>query len=230
MKPHVVIHSQVSLDGRIDWLPIDPGLYYELTARWKEDATLAGTDTLLAAVEHFGEEPSEQEASTTDRSCPLLVVPDSRGRLRHWEALLSAPYWRAGVALCTKVTPRAHLEYLDKVGVDSLITGDDRVDLQMALECLVDRYGTKTVRVDSGGTLNGILLRERLVDEVSVMIIPYLVGGTTPKSFFRAPDLSDVAGVIRLRLIGLEQLRDDVAWLRYSVLQDEVDADEREVE
>ncbi len=223
MRPHVVIHSQVSLDARLDWPSFDPGLYYELAARWKEDATLAGTDTLLAAVEQFGEGPSDPEASTKDGSGPLLVVPDSRGRLKHWEALLSTPYWNGGVALCTKKTPPAHLEYLDKVGVDSLMVGDDRVNLQTALEHLADRYGTKTVRVDSGGTLNGILLREGLVDEVSVLVSPYLVGGTTPKSFFRAPDLSESAGVIRLRLISLEQLRDDVAWLRYRVLRDEAE-------
>ena len=219
MRPHVVIHSQVSADGRIDWLPIDPGLYYELATRWEEDATLAGTDTLLAAVEQFGEAP-EQDASATDRNGPLLVVPDSRGRLEQWEALLSAGYWRGGLALCTEVTPKRHLDYLDEVGVESLMAGDDRVDLQAALECLSVQYGTKTVRVDSGGTLNGVVLRARLVDEVSVLISPYLVGGVTPKSLFRAPDLTDVAGVIGLRLIGLEQLRDDVAWLRYSVLQD----------
>lgn len=227
MRPHVVIHSQVSLDGRIDWLPIDPGLYYELAARWKEDVTLAGTDTLLAAVEQLGEEPSEQGTPTTGRSGPLLVVPDSRGRLKHWEALLSAPYWSGGVALCTKATPKSHLAYLDEVGVESLMVGNDPVDLQAALECLSDRYGTKTVRVDSGGTLNGVLLRNRLADEVSVLISPYLVGGVTPKSLFRAPDLTEAAGVIGLRLIGLERLRDDVVWLRYSVLHDEVDKGSR---
>jgi 2,5-diamino-6-(ribosylamino)-4(3H)-pyrimidinone 5'-phosphate reductase len=206
----------------MDWLRIDPGLYYELAARWKEDATLAGSDTLLAAVAQFAEEPSEQDTSATGRSGPLLVVPDSRGRLKHWEALLSARYWRGGLALCTKVTPKRHLEYLDEVGVESLMVGDDRVDLYEALECLSGRYGTKTVRVDSGGTLNGVLLRNGLVDEVSVLISPCLVGGVTPKTLFRAPDLTEVADVIGLRLIGLEKLQDDVAWLRYSVLHNKV--------
>jgi 2,5-diamino-6-(ribosylamino)-4(3H)-pyrimidinone 5'-phosphate reductase len=216
MRPHVVIHSQVSVDGRIDWLPVDPGLYYELASRWNEDATLAGTDTLLAA-EQFVEEPSEQGKSTTNRSGPLLVVPDSRGRLKHWEALLSAPYWRGGLALCTKATPKRHLEYLGDVGVESLMVGDDRVDLQAALECLSDRYGAKTVRVDSGGTLIGVLLRTGLVDEVSVLVSPYLVGGVTPKSLFQAPDLTDAAGVIGLRLTDVEEFRDGVVWLKYRV-------------
>jgi 2,5-diamino-6-(ribosylamino)-4(3H)-pyrimidinone 5'-phosphate reductase len=206
----------------MDWHPLDPGLYYELAARWKEDATLAGSDTLLAAVEQFAEEPAAQDTTATGRSGPLLVVPDSRGKVKHWGALLSAPYWSGGLALCTKVTPKRHLEYLDEAGVESLMIGDDRVDLHGALECLSHRYGTKTVRVDSGGTLNGVLLRNGLVDEVSVLISPYLVGGVTPNTLFRAADLTDVADVIGLQLIGLEQLRDEVVWLRYSVRHNEV--------
>jgi 2,5-diamino-6-(ribosylamino)-4(3H)-pyrimidinone 5'-phosphate reductase len=100
------------------------------------------------------------------------------------------------------------------------MVGDDRVDLRAALECLADRHGVKTVRVDSGGTLNGVLLRNGLVDEVSVLVSPYLVGGVTPKSLFRAPDLTEVAGVIGLRLTGVEEARDGVVWLKYVVLQD----------
>jgi 2,5-diamino-6-(ribosylamino)-4(3H)-pyrimidinone 5'-phosphate reductase len=75
------------------------------------------------------------------------------------------------------------------------------------------------VRVDSGGTLNGILLRSDLVDEVSVLIHPGLVGGTTPRSIFRAPDLISSEGVIQLRLIHVEQLKGDVIWLRYEVVR-----------
>jgi 2,5-diamino-6-(ribosylamino)-4(3H)-pyrimidinone 5'-phosphate reductase len=122
--------------------------------------------------------------------------------------------------LCTDATPEEHLKYLGEVGVEALVVGDDRVDLRAALECLADRYGVKTVRVDSGGTLNGVLLRHGLVDEVSVLVSPHLVGGATAKSLYRAPDLTDSAGVIGLRLKGIQQLRDGVVWLRYEVLHD----------
>jgi 2,5-diamino-6-(ribosylamino)-4(3H)-pyrimidinone 5'-phosphate reductase len=220
MRPRVVVHSQVSLDGRMDWLPIDPGLYYELAAHWQEDATLAGTDTLLAAVAQFGSESPQESGSAASPNAPLLVVPDSRGRLRHWETLLSTPYWRGGVALCTKATPQKHIEYLEANGVDHAVVGEDRVDFRAALEHVAERYGTETVRVDSGGTLTGVLLRNDLVDEVSVVLSPYLVGGTTPRSFYRAPDLNTSAGVIALRLSALERLANDAVWLRYEVVRD----------
>jgi hypothetical protein len=43
------------------------------------------------------------------------------------------------------------------------------------------------------------------------------VGGTTPQSFFRAPDLAKQVGVIELDLIAVEQVRTGIIWLRYAV-------------
>jgi 2,5-diamino-6-(ribosylamino)-4(3H)-pyrimidinone 5'-phosphate reductase len=56
--------------------------------------------------------------------------------------------------------------------IDYIVAGDDHVDLRLTLEELNARYGVRIVRVDSGGTLNGVLLRAGLVDEVSALINP----------------------------------------------------------
>jgi 2,5-diamino-6-(ribosylamino)-4(3H)-pyrimidinone 5'-phosphate reductase len=222
MLPKVVLHNGVTVDGRMDWSTSegDMGLYYELAASWKTDAMLSGSDTLLAA--YSAEPRSEDEASNVEPPelhplhVPLLVV-DSRGRLRNWQRIRQEPYWRNAISLCSRSTPQSHLAYLQRWHVDYIVTGDDHVDLRSALEELNARYGVKTVRVDSGGVLNGVLLRAGLVDEVSVLISPALVGGTSPRSIFTAPDLASPDGVIPLRLIHVEQLRGDVVWLRYEV-------------
>ena len=73
--------------------------------------------------------------------------------------------------------------------------------------------------MDSGGTLNGVMLRAGLVDEVNLLVYPYLVGGVTPKSFFRAPDLLAADGVIKLRMLHLEQMRDEIVWLQYQIVR-----------
>ncbi len=123
------------------------------------------------------------------------------------------------LSLCSHSTPQEYLDYLQKRYIDYIVTGDDHVDLRAALEELNTCYGVKVVRVDSGGTLNGVLLRAGLVDEVSVLIYPSLVGGITPRSFFRAPDLTSSQGVIQLKLSHVEGLKGDVVWLRYAVVR-----------
>jgi 2,5-diamino-6-(ribosylamino)-4(3H)-pyrimidinone 5'-phosphate reductase len=221
MLPRVIIHNMVSVDGRIDWFTPDVGLFYQLASLWKEDATLAGSNTVLAAEwEETGEDEDalQPPARDPDDTRPLLVIPDSRGRVRNWHVLRKQPYWRDCVALCSRATDGAYLDYLRQRHIDFIVAGDDHVDLRAALEELNARYGVKVVRVDSGGTLNGVLLRAGLVDEVSLLVSPALVGGATPRSFFRAPDLTSPDGVIPLRLTHLEKLHGDIVWLRYEVV------------
>jgi 2,5-diamino-6-(ribosylamino)-4(3H)-pyrimidinone 5'-phosphate reductase len=219
--PRVILHNAVSVDGRMDWIAPDLGLFYELAGRWQEDATLAGCDTLLQGLAEEpeptdGAEPEDAEGSNGDR--PLLVVPDSRGRLRQWDRIRQWPYWRDGVVLCSRTTPQAHLRYLESQNIDHILAGDDHVDLRAALQELNHRYGVGVVRVDAGGTLNGALLRAGLVDEVSVLILPSLIGGMTPRhTVFCAPDLTSPEDMVNLRLAEMESVREDIVWLRYEV-------------
>ena len=97
------------------------------------------------------------------------------------------------------------------------------VDLKAALDELYERYDIRRVRVDSGGILNGVLLRQELVDEVSMLVYPELVGGASPRSLFVAPDLTDAGGVIKLRLLEASSLRDGFVWLRYEIVSGRAD-------
>jgi 2,5-diamino-6-(ribosylamino)-4(3H)-pyrimidinone 5'-phosphate reductase len=224
MLPRVVLFNAVSLDGRIDGFALDIVQFYELASHWKEDATLAGADTILLSVEKekVPEEDGrafEPPQKNLDDHRALLVVPDSRGRVRCWHYLKTLPYWRGFISLCSRSTPQEHLDYLKKRHVDCIVAGEDHVDMRAALEVLNSRYGVKVVRVDSGGVLSGVLLRQGLVDEVSLLIYPSLVGGVRPRSIFRAPDLESPDGAIPLRLTHLEKMRSDLVWLRYEVVK-----------
>lgn len=228
-RPHVIVHSMSSADGRTDHFAGDVGLYYELAARFPHEAMLAGSGTLVAAAQSQGvsldgeDSPPASpagggfEAAGDQR--PLLVVVDARGRLTRFAWLRKMPYWRDIVVLCAETTPPGHRELLTRHRVEYLVTGTDRVDLSAALTALTDKYGVQRVRVDSGGTLNGTLLRAGLVDEISILLGPYVVGGRSARGLFVADDLAPDAsdGVTQLRLSGVERVRGDVVWLRYQV-------------
>jgi 2,5-diamino-6-(ribosylamino)-4(3H)-pyrimidinone 5'-phosphate reductase len=113
--------------------------------------------------------------------------------------------------------PEEELAYLQGEGVEFILAGKDHIDFRAALEALYSRHGVRTVRVDSGGTLDGVLLREGLVDEISLLIEPSLVGGTPPRSFFVAPDLRSPEDLIHLRLAHVKQLRDGTVWIHYDI-------------
>ena len=213
--PRVILHSAVSADGRTDGFTPDIGLYYELAGAFKEDCTLAGSETILKGTPA---DWKEDEPPPVDPTRALLAVPDSRGRIRSWGYWKRQPYWRGIVVLCSMKTLEDYLTYLVQEKIEYLIAGEDHVDLRTALQALNARYGVQRVRVDSGGILNGVLLRAGLVDEVSLLVHPALVGGESPRSMFRTADLAAAGGVVQLRLTHSEKLKGDIMWLRYDVV------------
>lgn len=220
--PHVVIHNAVSADGRMDWISPDLGLYYRLAREFNEDATLIGADTVLAAEAMYPEDQAssdaEGSAETGEESRPILVLVDSRGRLQNLPRWRRQPYWGRLVVLCATSTPAEYIDRLRAMEIDCIVAGHERVDLRAALSELAESHRVRCVRVDSGGSLNGALLRAGLVNEISLLTCPQFVGGTSPRSVFRAPDLAGADCVVPLKLTHVDRLEGDVVWLRYDVV------------
>ena len=225
MLPKVILHTAISLDGRITGFPADLELYYTLAGQWNPDVILFGSETILAAVRDNPalEVPSEhmeiftppEDAKTDPR--PLLVIADSRGRVRCWDAIRKWPYMRDILALCSLSTPQEYLTYLADRRISTVIAGDDRIDFRSALEELNRKFDVKVVRVDSGGTLNSVLLHSGVVDEVSVLIHPFLAGGRADPTMFDPlkagiPDLQ-----VQLIPRHTEVLENGIIWVRYAV-------------
>ncbi len=224
MLPRVIIHNASSVDGRITGFMPDMETYYGLIQQWNEDATLAGADTIIKGPELFGEEvPAETPDDLKpwkvdpDDERPLLVIPDSRGRVRTWHHLRNSGIWRDFVALISTSTPQEYIDYLEERQIGTIVAGSDHVDMRAALMALNERYGVRTVRMDSGGTLNGVMLRAELVDEVSVLVHPCLVGGTRSTSLFSDVGLEGPDGPIKVRLKKAEELKEGIVWLQYEV-------------
>ncbi len=230
MLPLVTIYNAVSLDGRITGFNADVELYYELASKWNVDAVLMGSSTVLMGFGvKSGETLPESEDAFQPRvrdpedDKPLLVVPDSRGQIRIWNEILKMPYINDVLVLCSRSTPQEYLDFLDERYIDYLVVGYQHVDLENALEELNTKFGVKKVRVDSGGVLNGILLRKGLVDELHLLIHPELVGGTAINSIFQESALDGGETPIReetpikLSLEGMEKIKDDIIYLRYRI-------------
>lgn len=226
-RPRVTVYNEVSLDGRLEGFAADPVRYYRLGFRWRSDAILVGSATAQA----FGppESTEEQVAGGPDvapvpvhpgfeglveEPRPLLVIPDSRGRVRNWRHALAQPWYRAGIALVSAATPAEYLDHLTRRGVDHVLAGVDHVDLAGAFELLHDRHGVRSVRTDAGGTLAGALVAAGLVDEIAVILSPCLAGRPDAAPLVRLPrPLTDQG--LPLRLVETAHLDDDALWLRY---------------
>jgi 2,5-diamino-6-(ribosylamino)-4(3H)-pyrimidinone 5'-phosphate reductase len=224
MLPKIVLHTAMSLDGRITNFPADIELYYGLASQWNPDAILFGNETVLEAVRNdpaLDIPPEHVKLFTPPEGIPdprpLLVIADSRGRVRCWDAIRKWPYMRDVLALCSSSTTQEYLDYLKERGIGTVIAGTDRIDMRAALEALNRKHGVNVLRVDSGGTLNSVLLHAGLVSEVSVLIHPFIAGGKAD------PTISDPlkAGIPQLQqpllLQSAEVVGDGVVWARYII-------------
>ena len=220
MLPYVIIHMGISVDGRIDWGLGADNPYYELVEQFGVDTDISGSNTILDA--QFPADPKMALGNLYDDwlqkpGRPIHAIIDSQGRVKNWAIIKKQPWWKECISLCSEETPADHLAYLEETEIQYIVAGEQKVDLRTALAQLSSKFGTTKVRVDSGGILNGVFLRANLVDEVSVIISPALVGGRSPKTMFVAEDLQSEEGIIPLKLTRIDKIRDRYVWLRYSV-------------
>ena len=226
-RPSVIIHNLISLDGRLDGFPADPGLYYELASRLPHQAVLTGSGTMLAAAASEGIDLSEEDPeplpgmtvtgpATAGDPRPLLVIVDGRGRLTRYDWLRKQPYWRDVLVLCSAAAPAGQLDRLRRHRIGHVVLGQSRVDLGGALRLLAERHHVGSVRVDAGGALNTALLRDGLADQLSIVIAPYLAATATagPVRPLTGPGCPDA---VALELTAVERLRHGHVWLRYDV-------------
>jgi 2,5-diamino-6-(ribosylamino)-4(3H)-pyrimidinone 5'-phosphate reductase len=204
-RPHVVVHVAVSLDGATSGFDPDVERFYELARVWREDVTLVGADTILAQEEALAAVPLPGPAADG----PLLAVVDGRARVREWEALRDCGSWSGVLALRAGETPCGD----GFSPARQLITGTSRVDLAAVLGALAKREGAELVRVDSGGSLIGALLRDGLVDEVSLLVHPYLAGAAGERAWHGGAPLR----ALDLERIAAEPLDGGLTWLHYRV-------------
>lgn len=230
MLPRVTLYNEISLDGRIEGLQMDVGRFYRLSFRWHADAILVGSRTALSfgPPEPAAEQATELPAPTKEplypgfeglvyQPRPIIIIPDSRGQVRNWQAIHAQPWYRDPVALISRATLQDYLAYLKRRHVAVITAGDDHVDLRAALEELNGRFGVRSILTDCGGALSGALFQGGLVDEVAVILNPSLVGDPAAQTVYCPPTAPGEA--IPLRLLEVERFDDGALWLRYSVVQ-----------
>ena len=85
-------------------------------------------------------------------------------------------HWVGKVLLVT--TNKNHIANSLKDKYDNLeILYYETLDLKLLLEDLYSKYNAENLTIQSGGTLNGMFVRNKLIDFVNIVIAQILVGG-----------------------------------------------------
>ena len=108
------------------------------------------------------------------------------------------------------------------VEADNLhIIFQDKLNLSAALTELKTRFGCERITLQSGGTLNGLFLREKLIDYVDIVVAPILIGGKDTPTLIDGQSLQTEAELPKLSALKLQKcevLKNSYLRLRYEVL------------
>ena len=97
----------------------------------------------------------------------------------------------------------------------------EKTDLRDALVRLKKEFGCERLTVQSGGTVNGLFLREKLFDYVDLVVAPVLIGGRDTSSLIDGSSLTsreELSGLGVLKLENCTVLEDSYIRLRYQVI------------
>ncbi len=109
-----------------------------------------------------------------------------------------------------------YLASLEEKGVSYIVTDDIR-NLRKSLDLVREHFKIETVSLQGGGIIDGAMLAQGLINELSLVIYPGIDGLTTAPSIFEYLGHSEErpADGQALELISMEQMPHGIVWLRY---------------
>ncbi|MEI6039843.1 MAG: dihydrofolate reductase family protein [Candidatus Berkelbacteria bacterium] len=225
-RPETTLFMLVSVDGKIstgdnDTMDVDKdypkiegvraGLqqYYDIEQTTDLYSLNSGRVMAKMGVNDKEDEPKKSPVS-------FIVIDDSH-------------LTEKGVLYLTKKCQKLFLVTANKnhpafnTEVDNLemINYEDKIDFINLFEKLKTNYGIEKITIQTGGTLNSILLREGLIDHLSIVMAPCLIGGKNTSTLIDGESLhseNDLLKIKPLKLIDCEKLKDSYLHLKYDVL------------
>lgn len=83
----------------------------------------------------------------------------------------------------------------------------DKLDLHDMLRKLKENYGCNRITIQTGGTLNGMFLREKLFDYVDIVVAPLLVGGKDTTTLIDGESILTPEQLSKLGVLELESVQ-----------------------
>ena len=213
-----------SLDGRIDCEMTeqidDTNHYYEALAQLDCPSTLEGKTTLAMHYAQDGvfqprqaHEDAGQQLYKAVESVGYAIGVDTLGTLL-WDDNTAELFGRPLLMILSEQASQEYLDYLKDEHISYITAGRNGIDLAKAMETLRTVFGVERLAVVGGGHINGSMLDQGLIDEVSMMYGYGIDGREGMAAAFDGRPMDRKP--VRLAFKSVEQ-QDGIVWMRYQV-------------
>ena len=209
--------SSDSLDADKDWCRIDgvkEGLHQYYEIEQTTDLYSLNTGRVMAKI------GINERYDIPNKSPVSFIIIDNKPHLNE----LGIEYLCKLVkTLYLVTTNKNHIAYKLCDKYDNLMILDyDMLDLNLLLEDLYDKYNIDYLTIQSGGNLNGLFLREDLIDYVNIVIAPLLVGGRDTSTLVDGESIKSIDELDKLKTLELlecNKLEKSYIQLKYKVIR-----------
>ncbi len=199
-RPYTIIVSEVTIDGK---LTLRKGVSSkEIMKFMDEEATRylhqlrAKVDGIMVGAETIRTDNPFLTVRYAEGKNPTRIVPTSMADIPEDANILEkhAPT----IIVTSEKAPEEKVKSLEE-RVEVIRCGEERVDLIKMMDVLYQK-GIKNLMVEGGSTLNWNLIKLGLVDEIRLIHMPFIVGGTDTPTLVGGEGFSSLDEVVKAKL------------------------------
>lgn len=227
-RPYIVCHMLVSIDGKVtgDFLSeksIEKAInrYYEINREYNKDAIALGRVTMEESFTH-GYYPSLEKYKgivvprkdyVFDANYSFYMIAfDRKGKLGYKTNKIIDDDEGYNNALIIEVlleeVSDEYLAYLKDKGISYIFAGKKELDIKLALKKLRELFNINKILLEGGSIINGTFLKEDLIDELSLVMVP-ISAKKHDKSLFYDGKITNY------QLSNIQKYDDGSIWLNY---------------
>jgi 2,5-diamino-6-(ribosylamino)-4(3H)-pyrimidinone 5'-phosphate reductase len=201
-RPHVLMMSEITADGK---LTLKKGASSKILMKYMAHETeillhetRAAYDAIMVGANTIRIDNSYLTVRLVPGKSPLRVIPCSMADIPP-DANVLGPDAPSVIAVCEQA-PADRVAAIRKKGVHVVVAGMDHVHLPLLLTILKQKFQVNKLMIEGGPTLNWHMLHHQLVDEIRLIHLPFIVGGSDTPSLVGGMHINTEDEMIRLNL------------------------------
>ncbi len=201
-RPHVLMMSEITADGK---LTLKKGASSKILMKYMAHETelllhktRAEYDAIMVGANTIRIDNSFLTVRYVRGKNPLRVIPCSMADLPLDANVLNSDAPTA-IAVC-EAAPADRVDAIRKKGAHVIVAGRTHVELPLLMKILREKFGVQKLMIEGGPTLNWHMLHNQLVDEIRLIHLPFIVGGSDTPSLVGGMHIDTEDQMIRLNL------------------------------
>lgn len=199
-RPYVIIVSEVTVDGK---LTLSKGVSSKEIMKFMDEEanrylheTRAKVDGIMVGAETIRTDNPYLTVRYVSGKNPTRIIPTSTADIPLDANILKKD--SPTIIVTTEKAPEDRVKALSEK-VEVIIAGKEEVDLVKMMDILYNR-GIHNLMVEGGSTLNWNLIKNGLVDEIRIIHMPFIVGGTDTPTLVGGEGFKSLEEVVKLKL------------------------------